>query len=133
MIEHTSDVGIRAYGQSMATVFENSALGMVSLMLDLEKIRPERRVRLEARGRDRDSLLVAWLSEVLYQVETEGWALASFEVSALTDTAVEGWGTGEPLQPARHVTGMEIKAPTHHMLELKERDGLWTARAIFDV
>jgi len=126
-------VGIRAYGSSMAEVFENSALGMMSLMLDPETIRPERRVRLAAQGRDRGSLLVSWLSEILYQVEAEGWAFKSFEVSELSEVAVGAWGTGEPLDLARHAAEMEIKAPTYHMLELEEREGLWTARVIFDV
>lgn len=117
----------------MSEVFENCALGMVSLMLDLEKISPQRRVKLAAQGREPRSLLVSWLSEILYQVETEGWALRSFEVSEVDDTAVKGWGTGEPLDPGRHATGLEIKAPTYHMLELKEERGRWTAQVIFDV
>jgi SHS2 domain-containing protein len=126
-------VGIRAYGSSMSEAFENCALGMMSLMLDLEKIRLERRVRLTAQGREPESLLVSWLSEILYRVEAEGWAFGSFEVSELDDTTVEGWGEGEPLEPSRHATGVEIKAPTYHMLELKEEEGRWTAQVIFDV
>jgi len=117
----------------MSEAFENCAQGMMSLMLDLEKIRPQRRVRLTAQGREPRSLLVSWLSEILYQVEAEGWALRSFEVSEMDDTTVEGWGVGEPLDPGRHTTGTEIKAPTYHMLELKEEGGRWTAQVIFDV
>ncbi len=126
-------MGIRACGSSMSEAFENCARGMMSLMLDLEKIRPERRVRLAAQGRERESLLVSWLSEILYRVEAEGWAFRSFEVSEISDTSVRAWGTGEALDPERHVTGAEIKAPTYHMLELREEKGRWTAQVIFDV
>lgn len=106
---------------------------MMSIMLDLQAVRPERRVKVEARGGDHQSLLVAWLSEILYQVESEGWAFGAFRVSRLTGTEIEGWGEGEPLDPDRHAVGMEIKAPTYHMLELEEEDGRWTAQVIFDV
>jgi SHS2 domain-containing protein len=132
-VEHTSDVGIRAYGHSMAEVFENCAQGMMSLMLDPGRVEPRRRVRLSARGRDAKSLLVSWLSEILYLVDAENWALASFEVSEVSELAVAGWGSGEPLDPAKHGLKLEIKAPTYHMLELDEGEGAWTAQVIFDV
>ncbi len=117
----------------MAEAFENCALGMMSLMLDPARVRPLRRESLAARGRDRRSLLVAWLAEILYKVEAEGWAFAYFEVGEVGEVAVEGWGAGEPLDPARHAVEREIKAPTYHMLELGESGGTWTAQVIFDV
>jgi SHS2 domain-containing protein len=117
----------------MAEAFENCALGMMSLMLEPGKVRPRQRVELTARGRDGGSLLVAWLSEVLYKVEAEGWAFGSFEVGSCSDVAVAGWGAGEPLDAASHGLKLEIKAPTYHMLELEEAEGRWTAQVIFDV
>ena len=88
---------------------------------------------LAAQGREPASLLVSWLSEILYRVEAEGWALCAFRVAEMDETTVRGWGEGEPLDPGRHATGVEIKAPTYHMLELKEEGGRWTAQVIFDV
>ncbi|MEW6555527.1 MAG: archease [Actinomycetota bacterium] len=132
-MEHTSDVGIRAYGGSMAEAFENCALGMMSLMLEPERVKPRHRAELSARGRDGGSLLVAWLSEILFKVEAEGWAFNSFGVVSCNGAAVAGWGAGEPLDAARHGLKMEIKAPTYHLLELGEAGGRWAAQVIFDV
>lgn len=126
-------MGIRAYGRSVAEAFENCALGMMSLMLEPERVRPQRRVRLSAQGRDGSSLLVAWLSEILFRVEAEGWAFASFEVDSCSEVAVAGWGSGEPMDATRHGLKLEIKAPTYHRLELGEKEGQWTAQVIFDV
>jgi SHS2 domain-containing protein len=117
----------------MAEAFENCALGMMSLMLEPDKVRPRQRIRLSAQGRDGGSLLVSWLSEILFRVEAEGWAFASFEVGECREVAVAGWGAGEPLDVARHGLKLEIKAPTYHMLVLDETDGRWTAQVIFDV
>ncbi len=126
-------MGIRAYGSSMAEVFENCALGMMSLMLDPGTVRQEKRVELSASGGDRASLLVSWLAEILFRVEAEGYAFGAFEVRDLSELTVRGSGLGEPLDAARHALTLEIKAPTYHMLELKESEGRWTAQVIFDV
>ncbi len=117
----------------MAEAFENCAVGMMSLMLDPGRVETRRRVELSARGMDAKSLLVAWLSEILYRVEAEGCAFASFEVGEIDEVAVAGWGEGEPLDAVKHAAALEIKAPTYHMLELGEREGVWTAQVIFDV
>lgn len=133
MIEHTADTGIRAYGSSLAEVFVNCSLGMMSLMLDLATVGRSTRVALEAEARDRESLLVAWLAHILFVVETQGTVFGAFEIAELEETRAKGWGLGEAMDPARHRLELEIKAPTYHMLELKEEAGLWTAQVIFDV
>ena len=118
----------------MAEAFVNCARGMMFIMLDPAKVRLARRKELKAEGRDRKSLLVAWLSEILFQVDARGWAFGAFEVDELTDLSVRGWGLGEPLDPVRHAVKQGIKAPTYHMLELEEKEGgRWTAQVIFDV
>ena len=90
-------------------------------------------MRIEARADDEKALLVAWLSEIIYLVETEGWAFRDFVVEEISRRVVKGWGLGEPLDAARHKVSGEVKAPTYHMLELAEREGRWEAQVIFDV
>jgi SHS2 domain-containing protein len=133
IIEHTADTGIRAYGASINEVFTNCALGMMSLMIDPELVQPSSRVDLRAEGRDRESLLVSWLAEIIFQVDAEGWAFREFGINELSDLRLVGWGLGEQLDSTRHAVMLGIKAPTYHMLEVKEAGGRWTARVIFDV
>ena len=106
---------------------------MMSLMIETGAVEPSQQVRLEASGIDLKSLLVAWLYEILYQVEVEGWAFAGFRVSEMSDTNITGYGTGEQLDPERHGAKTEIKAPTYHMLEVGRQDGGWSAQVIFDL
>ena len=117
----------------MEEVFANSALGMMFLMVDTDSVRPAERSEIRAEGRDWKSLLVSWLGEILYRVEAERRVFKGFHVSSLSPYAVSGWGRGEPLDPSRHRVKLEIKAPTYHMLELKEENGRWLAQIIFDV
>jgi SHS2 domain-containing protein len=106
---------------------------MMSLMVDTDSVRPTQRSEIRAEARDWKSLLVSWLGEILYQVEVEERAFKEFQISALSRFAVRGWGIGEPLDVERHQVKLEIKAPTYHMLELKEENGRWLAQIIFDV
>lgn len=133
LLEHTADTGIRAYGKTLEDVFANCALGMISIILEPERVHPREEVEIEAGGRDLESTLVAWLEEILFLVEGEGMAFRGFEVEKVEDDSVKGKGRGEPLDPSRHEIKGEIKAPTYHRIRVaRERDG-WTAQVIFDV
>ncbi|MBC7252840.1 MAG: archease [Actinobacteria bacterium] len=126
-------MGIRAYGKSREEVFAHAALGMMSLILDVESVSLRERKDVKARASGPEELLVKWLSEVLFLVETEGWAFGDFEVREVTEELAEGWGWGEPLDPAKHKVSGEIKAATYHMLQLKRENDTWIAQVIFDV
>ena len=106
---------------------------MMSLMIEAEGVEQRERVRIEAGEIDLEALLVAWLSEILFRVEAEGWAFGDFQVDEISDTSVSGSGIGERLDPEKHGVKMEIKAATYHMLEVGEKDGHWSAQVIFDV
>lgn len=117
----------------MEEVFVNCAVGMMSLILDVNQVERKARVPIIARAPGREDLLVKWLSEVLFLVEAEGWAFGAFGVEKIDEENVIGWGEGEPLDAERHRIRGEIKAPTYHMLQLKEENGRWEAQVVFDV
>lgn len=106
---------------------------MMSLILNPQSVRAVDRLEVQAEGRDSASLLVSWLAEILFKVESERWAFREFGVDEISESRVRGWGLGEPLDLARHEIQMEVKAPTYHMLELKEEAGRWIVQVIFDV
>jgi len=120
IVEHTADVGVRAYGATLAEAFAAAAEGMFSLMVELATVEPrlERRVALAEDGYP--ALLVGWLNELLYLHEVEGLVFCRFEVSRLTPTELQGAAWGELLDPARHQVGVAVKAATYHRLVVEE-------------
>jgi SHS2 domain-containing protein len=46
---------------------------------------------------------------------------------------LQGTLIGERLDPARHATKVLIKAVTYHGLEVAQREGVWSARIVFDI
>ena len=47
LIEHTADMGLKAYGKTLAGAFANAAYGMFSIIADLDEVKEvaSRRVR----------------------------------------------------------------------------------------
>ena len=83
VLEHTADIGFEAFGGSPEEVFANAARALEDLMVPLEAIEPRESATILAEGRDRESLLVNWLNELLYRFDTEGRLFREFKVTAL--------------------------------------------------
>ena len=129
-IEHTADVGIRAYGRTLDELFANSAEGMFSLIADLSKVKPVGEIEVRATADDAAALLVRWLSELLFVHETERLLFSSFD-AAVDGTSLRGRARGEPIDKARHELKLAIKAVTRHALSVDPAKG--TAQVIFDI
>ena len=80
LIEHPADVGIRVYGRALAALFAHAALGLCSLITDTDTVLERETRSVEVAAPDRESLLVAWLSEVLWLIETEDLLFARFTI-----------------------------------------------------
>ena len=106
---------------------------MFSILASLPEVGETEAVRVEAEAEDREGLLVAWLSELLYKHETERLILCKFSVTELEEKKIRGEARGEKIDPARHDLGREIKAVTYHQLSVRETEGNWIAEVIFDV
>ncbi len=128
-IEHTADVGIRAYGTTASEIFESAAAGMFSLVANLEGVKPvgEEEIRLSAD--DLPGLLVAWLSELLYLHETQRLLFCRFEVE-VRGAQLHARAWGEAIDKQRHELKLAIKAVTYHRLSVDLEKGV--AEVIFD-
>ncbi|MCI4371747.1 MAG: archease [Thermoplasmata archaeon] len=129
-IDHTADVGIRAYGATFNELFANAAEGMFSLIADLEAVKPVGEIELRLTGEDVPTLLLRWLSELLYVHETERFLFASFDVD-ISGTTLRGRARGEAIDKRRHELKLAIKAVTRHRLSVDLEKGI--AEVIFDV
>jgi SHS2 domain-containing protein len=134
VIDHTADVGIIAYGRDFRELLENAALGMFSLMAELETVEPkeQRKVTAEVPVPDKELLLLKWLKELLYLKEMERFVPRKALVAEVEDSRVLGIVEGERLND-KIVLLHHIKAVTHHMVRIEEVDGWMKAQIVFDV
>jgi SHS2 domain-containing protein len=122
-----------AYGATLEELFSNAALAMLSLACDLETVKETVHHKIEATGEDLESLLYAWLAEVLAVMDGERLVLRRVTVAFFGEGRVRGVAHGEPLDRARHRTGVAIKAVTFHQFAVENSGDGWRARVFLDL
>jgi SHS2 domain-containing protein len=128
-IEHTADWALRIRGDDLRTLFENAARGMVSLLGDVKPDEITFRRTIELSAMDLETLLVDWLTELLYALD-DGMIFSEIIVRQIEGTSIIGEVSGGPTdQPLLK----QIKAVTYHMLEIKPTDQGFEVVIVFDV
>ena len=132
-MEHTADMGIRAYGSDLAELLESAAAGMFSL-IGQATFRPEDvralEIRIDSRGAE--ELLHLWLRRLLREFNVTGFFPIGWVIQA-TPTGIRSTIRGGIFDPERHEFRGEIKGVTLHGLTVARGDGDWRAEIIFDV
>ena len=128
-IDHTADWALEVWARTREALFVEAARGMYALAgaVPMEAPRTRRLVSLSAG--DAESLLVAWLQELLYFTESEGLAFDEFHLAELTAERLEAEVVGAPVQHLAKV----IKAVTYHNLAIRETEAGLAVTIVFDV
>jgi len=130
-IEHTADVEIKVWGDDLNALFIQAAKGMYHL----SQIRKEENKQItrsrsfSVTGMDTESLLVAFLNEVLFYLETERIAFQEFDLEFQGNGRLQAQLEGTIVKELNR----DIKAVTFHNLEIQELDTGWQVRIVFDV
>lgn len=134
-IDHTADWAIRVEGRDLAHLLENAAFGMLRLMGLKIKEGKAREMAIELLAEDREELLVSFLEEILFTIESEGVAFNEIDLHVVrpdaqkSKYALRGSLRLSPIE----THAKEIKAVTYHQLEIKNtKAGLETV-IVFDV
>lgn len=131
LLEHTADVGIRAFGPDLAEAFTQAALALAELM-GVRVPGPGERRLVRVEGEDEEDLLVAFLNELLYLHETELAGFGRIDVREVSDRALEAWVELVPLRGPG--SGVAVKAATYHQVAVERRpDGTVEVRVYVDV
>jgi SHS2 domain-containing protein len=133
IIEHTADVGLRATGKSLSEAFINIGKGMFDLITDESCIEGKDTFEIDLFADDLEQLLVDWLSELLFLHDTKQVVFGRFEI--IVDEGKKtcfGQVFGEPFDSSKHKVGMQIKAVTYHMLEVR-RGPPYHVQVLFDI
>jgi SHS2 domain-containing protein len=135
-LDHMTDAVIEAYGATLEEAFENAAKALCDTMIDLKTVRPQREIKLFAKGNDLYSLLFDWLDNVMLLLVADGIAMSQFHVKIKqhdNSYLLEGTARGEQLELDRHHYKVEIKAVTYHEMEIKQDNDMITLRFLLDL
>jgi SHS2 domain-containing protein len=133
ILEHPADVGFLAHGANLRQLFINSAQALASLACDLETVRDAESREIAVTGEDVESLLYAWLAEILAIADGERFVFCRFKIQDLSDRSVSGIAYGEPFDRSRHRARVAIKAVTYHQFAVTRTPEGFEARVFLDL
>lgn len=133
LIDHTADVGLKAYGNSLSEAYQNAAKGMFDIITDKSEIENIGQYDIDLSADDLEQLLVDWLSELLYLHSAKNLVFGFFNVELdEKNKKLSAKIFGEKLNMSKHKAGAEIKAVTYHMLEVKNKKPYYV-KVLFDI
>jgi SHS2 domain-containing protein len=147
IIEHPADVGFIAHGATLEELFVNAALALASLACAPAEIAEREQREIVARAGDIESLLYAWLAEILAIADAEHLVFRRFVVTHFASAAaktenepreglreeVHGIAFGEPFDRARHTAGTYLKAVTYHQFRIEQTPAGFRATVFLDL
>ena len=76
--EHEADIGIIGIGDTVEVAFVQAARAVFAYMVDLESVRPQKKVEIQFTESDMEIALVEWLNHLLSKARQEGLIFSKF-------------------------------------------------------
>ncbi len=134
-LEHIADAKFQAFGRSLEEAFVNAVYATVSLMWDREKIGRKIQQPVKVQGRDLEQLLVNFLEEILYLLDSQMFLLHSAEKIKIWREAemyvLEGHFFGDDYGKNYQPYG-DVKAITYNEMEIHTND-IFMVQVVVDV
>ena len=129
ILEYKADLKIRVFGKDLRELFLNAIVGMFE-EAGYESEGEEIKREIKISSLDLPSLLVDFLSEVVYLCEVNREVYHKVLFKNLTEKELKGILIGKPLKRM----GVHIKAVTYHDLDIHQKeDKTWQATILFDI
>jgi SHS2 domain-containing protein len=130
-ISHTADVKIRAHAPTLDGLFSEAFTALMQVIYGTDrKGNEQRHVSLDAD--DTESLLLDFLSEVLFISEVDGLVFSHAAVR-IDNNHLTATLTGEPFERQRHSCGTEVKGISYSGLAITRNANGYMLDIIFDV
>lgn len=140
--DHTGDLGIEVWAPSPERLFARAALAVLAQVAEIPggapgpsdpSPGPEVRIRLARSGTDPGDLLVDLCNAALLEADVQRVIWTRAEVAFAGPGRLEADLSGPRRDPRRQVFLREIKAVSHHGLELDLTPGRCRCRLVLDV
>jgi len=131
-ITHTADWALRVWASDLKGLFVEAAQGMYALSGARPAEGPHVKRTFAAEAQDAESLLVAFLSELVYTAEQERLMFTSFQVGMSEGS--EGRRLKAEMEGSPIVSiNKSIKAVTFHNLQIQQTAQGYEVEIVFDV
>lgn len=136
-LEHTADVYVAAYGETLEEAFENAALATFETMTQTNKITLKHEETVEVEGYDEKALLYNWLETLLVKFETTENFYSKFKIDKIRKTnkgyKLKATIQGEKFDPKKHTSRVGVKAITYHRMQITKDTNKSAVKFILDI
>jgi len=135
-LDHTADVQLHAWGDSLKEAFEQCVMAMYGYMTEIDKVDIEGSEEIEAQGQDLPSLLFHFLDEFLFLFSAEPFFIARKVVITefdLDNFKIRATAYGETFNLSKHPQGTEVKAITYSNMQIHEEGEKKQVFVIIDI
>lgn len=123
-LDHTADVQLHAWGESLEEAFEQCAMAMFGYMTELDRVEMTKVHHVEAEGHDLPSLLFHFLDELLFMFSAEPYIIArKVKITEMDreNFRIKATVLGEEFTLGKHPQGTEVKAITYSAMQIFDR------------
>ncbi len=136
--EHTGDLGLEVWAPTPERLYALAAVALAAQEVEIPEgdvgaASPDVEATFQLEGDDPADLLVHWLNTGLLEASVRRVVWTSATVTGLSTDRLRGSLRGPPRDRRRQVFLREIKAVSHHALELDLRPGACRCRLILDL
>ena len=120
IVEHTADAGIEVEADSLPEAFEEISKAFTEIVTGGKLTEPKNCNPITINANNLDSLLVNFLSGLIFLFDTENFLVSSARIDINLDSgfALNGTLFGDTYDQLVHGYGVEVKAVSYHLLEV---------------
>ena len=129
-LDHIADWAIEVWGQDLAALFEHAAVALFEMQGADLTAEPTVTAVASCQGMDLETLLVAWLNELLYLSEMNDALFTWFQVAIVGDLEPALTASVRGVPGRGHLA--HVKAVTYYRLAVEPTPAGWRATVTFD-
>ncbi len=130
--DHTGDLGLEVWAATPERLYERAAVALLAQVIEAEDAR-EVELQVELTGEDPEDLLVHWMNTALLEAEVRGCVWTRARIERLGARSLAGSLSGPRRDPTRQTALREVKAVSHHALELSLEAPRCRCRVVLDL
>ncbi len=136
-LEHTADMYIESWGDTLEEAFENAAVGLGYAIVVSDNVGKNVKKTIHISSEDKESLLFDFLSQFLILQDAEGLVFHNVKVKKIDEKEGKWYlraeAGGEKYNPEKHEEGTHVKAITYHYMEIKKENNKYIIKVLIDI
>ena len=137
LLEHVSDVYVRASGDDLLDALVGLGMGLTSVIVrNPESVAGKEKKKISVEANGLEELVFLWLAELIYLFDAFTFLFRGFEGRIRSERgklSIQGVAAGDTYDPLRHRPGTHVKAVTYHDMKIEAGKGRTTITVLLDI